>query len=294
MTADDRGGFLHRWSRRKSEARVGKTPDDERAPQEDPAAEDVVADTPSHPSSGASPVAIDSTADGVRVEDEAQPLTLQDVQALTRDSDFSPFVTRDIAPEVKNAALKKLFSDPHYNVMDGLDIYIDDYSNLEPLPAPMLRRMVGAQALKMFDAVGEDGNDADAGQSPAAARGETGAVTDQGRAAQEGAAELDQKMDMVAPKVVPEADPATGSATGSAADSTAGSATGLTEDSTKVSATGSTADSTTDLATDPAAAVKDAPEAGPSVAAAISSATSSRSAPVAPTISADTLKTPTR
>src|SRR5690606_29553464 len=186
------------------------------------AAEDVVADTPSHPSSGASPVAVDSTADGVRVEDEAQPLTLQDVQALTRDSDFSPFVTRDIAPEVKNAALKKLFSDPHYNVMDGLDIYIDDYSNLEPLPAPMLRRMVGAQALKMFDAVGENGNDADAGQSPAAARGETSAVTDQGRTAQEGAAELDQKMDMAAPKVVPEADPTTGSA----ADSAKGLATG--------------------------------------------------------------------
>lgn len=270
MTADDRGGFLHRWSRRKSEARVGKTPDDERAPQEDPAAEDVVADTPSHPSSGASPVAVDSTPDGVRVEDEAQPLTLQDVQALTRDSDFSPFVTRDIAPEVKNAALKKLFSDPHYNVMDGLDIYIDDYSNLEPLPAPMLRRMVGAQALKMFDTVGADGNDVDAGQAPAAARGETSAVTDRAEAAQEAPAELVQKKDMAAPKVVPEADPG------------------------KSLATGPAAGSATDPATDSVVAAKNAPEAVPSGAAAVSSAASSGSAPVAPTISADTLKTPTR
>jgi hypothetical protein len=30
---------------------------------------------------------------------------------------------------VKNAAMKKLFADPHFNVMDRLDIYIDDYSS---------------------------------------------------------------------------------------------------------------------------------------------------------------------
>jgi hypothetical protein len=39
-----------------------------------------------------------------------------------------------VAPEVKNAAFKKLFADPHFNVMDGLDIYIDDYSKPDPLP----------------------------------------------------------------------------------------------------------------------------------------------------------------
>ena len=30
--------------------------------------------------------------------------------------------------------MKKLFSDPHFNVMDGLDTYIDDYGKPDPLP----------------------------------------------------------------------------------------------------------------------------------------------------------------
>jgi hypothetical protein len=33
---------------------------------------------------------------------------------------------------VRNAALKKLFTDPHFNVMDGLDVYIDDYGKPDP------------------------------------------------------------------------------------------------------------------------------------------------------------------
>ena len=40
--------------------------------------------------------------------------------------------------DVRRAALKKLFSDPRFNVMDGLDVYIDDYSKTEPIPPEML------------------------------------------------------------------------------------------------------------------------------------------------------------
>lgn len=77
--------------------------------------------------------------------------TLEDVKALNADSSFAPFVARDVAPEVRNAAMKKLFTDPHYNVMDGLDIYIDDYSKADPLPATMLRQMASAKFLNLFD-----------------------------------------------------------------------------------------------------------------------------------------------
>ena len=77
--------------------------------------------------------------------------TLEDVQALTPESDFKPFMARDVDPQVKNAAMKKLFSDPHFNVMDGLDTYIDDYSQPDPLPDSMLRQMVSAKFLNLFD-----------------------------------------------------------------------------------------------------------------------------------------------
>ena len=56
-----------------------------------------------------------------------------------------------VAPEVKNAAMKKLFADPHFNVMDRMDIYIDDYSQPDPLPLAMLRQMNGAKFLNLFE-----------------------------------------------------------------------------------------------------------------------------------------------
>jgi hypothetical protein len=83
---------------------------------------------------------------------EAPPLpTLEDAQALSIDSDFKPFVSRAVAPEVRNTAMKKLFADPHFNVMDGLDIYIDDYTQPDPLPASMLRQMASAQFLGLVE-----------------------------------------------------------------------------------------------------------------------------------------------
>jgi hypothetical protein len=47
--------------------------------------------------------------------------------------------------------MKKLFTDPHYNVMDGLDIYIDDYSKPDPMPASMLRQLASAKFLNLFE-----------------------------------------------------------------------------------------------------------------------------------------------
>lgn len=71
--------------------------------------------------------------------------------ALTRDSDYTRFMGSAVQPEVKNAALAKLFTDPHFNVMDGLDTYIDDYGKPDPLPPGMLRQMLQAHTLGLFD-----------------------------------------------------------------------------------------------------------------------------------------------
>ena len=75
------------------------------------------------------------------------PPTLEDVAALTPDSDFTSFVARGVDETVQRSALKKLFSDPRFNVMDGLDTYIEDYGKFEPIPAAMLASMNHAQAL---------------------------------------------------------------------------------------------------------------------------------------------------
>ncbi|MCF8161118.1 MAG: DUF3306 domain-containing protein [Polaromonas sp.] len=137
-------GFLGRWSQRKQALREG------RAVEEPPAAKGA------HAVTGAAPEAARVQApqdlpDSKTLTPATPAPTLADVQALKADSSFAPFVARDVAPEVRNAAMKKLFADPHYNVMDGLDIYIDDYSVPSPLPAAMLRQMASAKFLKLFD-----------------------------------------------------------------------------------------------------------------------------------------------
>jgi hypothetical protein len=72
---------------------------------------------------------------------------LPPVDELTIDSDFSGFFHPKVGEDVRRNALRKLFSDPHFNVMDGLDTYIDDYSKSEPIPAAMLASMRQAQRI---------------------------------------------------------------------------------------------------------------------------------------------------
>lgn len=78
--------------------------------------------------------------------------TLDDVAALGMDANYTRFVARGVDEDVKRAALKKLFAEPQFNVMDGLDIYIDDYGVPDPLPAGMLRKMNQAWDLGLFGA----------------------------------------------------------------------------------------------------------------------------------------------
>ena len=93
--------------------------------------------------------------------------TLDDVARLTRHSDYSRFVLPGVEPGVRNAALKKLFSDPHFNIMDGLDTYIDDYGKPDPIPLSMLRAMNQSAVLGLFDAEEESaGEVAEAKASP--------------------------------------------------------------------------------------------------------------------------------
>ena len=136
-------GFLGRWARRKHQALQGEPLDEPKRPLAAAAAQPTEA-------TGVAPVP--ATAMPERSGDVAAPLpSLDDVKHLTTQSDFAPFMTHGVAPEVKNAAMKKLFADPHFNVMDRLDIYIDDYSKPDPLPLAMLRQMSSAKFLNLFD-----------------------------------------------------------------------------------------------------------------------------------------------
>jgi hypothetical protein len=156
--ADTETGFLGRWARRKTEVLQGKPVADSPV-LEVPASVAVTAAQPpitpltlpkSMPAAAGKPAANQAP--------ELPALSLDDVKLLTKDSDFAPYMARTVDAGVRNAAMKKLFADPHFNIMDGLDIYIDDYSLADPIPESMLRQMVSSKFLNLFD----DENDVDA------------------------------------------------------------------------------------------------------------------------------------
>jgi hypothetical protein len=143
--------FLSRWSRRKAQARdvaAGvETPEPKpAAPEQRQAEPPVPAVAPVQPFA-------EREQD---VETPSAPVaapapTLDDVAALTRGSDYSRFVAPGVDETVKRAAMKKLFSDPHFNVMDGLDVYIDDYNAAVPLTEVELRKMAQSTVLRLFE-----------------------------------------------------------------------------------------------------------------------------------------------
>lgn len=166
---DDPGGFLTRWSRRKVQVRQGEAVAEPPPPVPQPAVPALAgrsgqAATSARPVAGAPAVTL-AEPTGLPTTTRAQPPvdrpaaepvappapTLADVAALGRDSDYSRFVTPGVDAGVRNAALQKLFTDPHFNIMDGLDTYIEDYGLPDPLPKSMLRQMVQSHALGLFD-----------------------------------------------------------------------------------------------------------------------------------------------
>lgn len=89
-----------------------------------------------------------------KAADQAATAEVPDAEALlanlTPDSDFGQFLRQEISEEIRRKAMKKLFADPHFNVMDGLDIYIDDYNISEPIPPEMMATLNQARGL-LFD-----------------------------------------------------------------------------------------------------------------------------------------------
>ncbi|CAG2149090.1 DUF3306 domain-containing protein [Cupriavidus numazuensis] len=148
--------FLSRWSRRKAAVREGDVvPDEPEAP--DPALPAQVPDA-----------AVQTPATAAEVPAELPSLpTMADVALLQPGDNIARFVARGVDEGVKRAALKTLFADPHFNVMDGLDTYIDDYGKPDPIPPDVLRRLRQSEALGLFDT--EEATEAtDAAELPAA------------------------------------------------------------------------------------------------------------------------------
>ena len=123
--SEDNEKFLSRWARLKQQTR------------EEPAAEPA---------------------------DAAGPLPdLPPLETLDINSDFKGFLHPKVDAKLRQAALKKLFSDPRFNIMDGLDVYTGDYNTADPIPPEMLQQLVWVQ--NMFASLKKDEPDQGAAQA---------------------------------------------------------------------------------------------------------------------------------
>jgi hypothetical protein len=125
MSAGDKEPFLSRWSRRKLQ--IGKE------------------------SATPKPVAASQSATPAAAPAKPQPElpSIDSLQGLA--SEYQEFLRPEVDVKLRQAALKKLFHDPHFNIMDGLDTYIDDYSKPDPIPEEMLKSLKQANRLLFPD-----------------------------------------------------------------------------------------------------------------------------------------------
>lgn len=137
--------FLSRWSKRKLEVRA----------QEQLAEQASVLQTEA-PLSGvdsgqgaaadelSTPKPLEQTA---ATQPELPLPTEEDLQAVEQGGDIKAFMVEKVSTELKNKAFKALFSRPEFNVMDGLDIYIDDYNKFTPLSQEDIGKMTLSKQL---------------------------------------------------------------------------------------------------------------------------------------------------
>ena len=80
-------------------------------------------------------------------KEEAPPPALPPVDKLTPESDFTAFMHPKVEDALRRVALKKLFSDPHFNIPDPFEAYSGDWTVGEPIPEEMLATLNQARTL---------------------------------------------------------------------------------------------------------------------------------------------------
>lgn len=95
-------------------------------------------------------------------ETPALPPSLPPVESVTPESDIAGFMHPKVKDELRRLALKKLFTDPHFNVPDPFEPFSGDWTG-EALAPDMLAKLNQARTL-LFDE--KDKNKAEGDETP--------------------------------------------------------------------------------------------------------------------------------
>ena len=136
MIADDKENFASRWSRRKIEARKTAEKPAETQPSAEPA--------PAAP-------AVANTGAAAAPTDAPAPRELPPIESLKGlASEYTEFLKPGVGENLRRSALKKLFSDPHFENFERFEAYCEDFTQGEPIPLAMLKTLEHAKGL-LFD-----------------------------------------------------------------------------------------------------------------------------------------------
>jgi hypothetical protein len=153
-------GFLGRWARRKLEVKQEELARQAQQRSNVDLPESKLLETKLPESNLAATVAegdgnVVSLADGNTAQKDARPLVLPteaDLEAVSQGGEIRGFMNPQVSGELRNKAFKALFSQPQFNQMDFMDVYVDDYSVSKPLTAAMIDMMaLGKQLLSRPD-----------------------------------------------------------------------------------------------------------------------------------------------
>jgi hypothetical protein len=136
MIADDKENFVSRWSRRKIEARKTEEKPVELKPSSGPAPA-----APAVANAGAA-----AAPPGASAPRELPPL--ESLKGLA--SEYTEFLKPGVDENLRRSALKKLFSDPHFENFERFEAYCEDFTQGEPIPLAMLKALEHAKGL-LFD-----------------------------------------------------------------------------------------------------------------------------------------------
>lgn len=132
---DDKKPFLSRWSQRKLAAEQEKA--GEKLLRDDAAqAQADVQGTAHLPARVAG-----ANKSSATINQGVNPVELPTIDSVNLESGVAPFFKQQADESLRRLALKKLLSDPHFNIMDGLDIYVGDYSQPDPIPPEMMKKI---------------------------------------------------------------------------------------------------------------------------------------------------------
>jgi hypothetical protein len=99
--------FLERWARMKARANAEPQP--------------------------VTPPAVEPPQRAPEAAKDSPVLPLPDLDLLDAESDYSAFLQPGVDLLLRRRALHKLFHSPKFNVLDGLDDYMGDFTNFEKL-----------------------------------------------------------------------------------------------------------------------------------------------------------------